>query len=60
MKYLIKEYFAEHNIEKRDWYTKFVNNYRTKLKLQMDWREFIHKHEIHITFFEWYEMGCRQ
>ena len=60
MDYLREEYFTDYNKDKTDWYTMFVNNYRTELKHQMDWREFIYKHHIHITFFEWYEMSCRQ
>ena len=60
MKHLSNEYFAKHNKEKREWYTNFVNNYQTELTHQIDWRNFICKNNFHITFFEWYELGCRQ
>ena len=35
MQYLSDEYFADHNKEKREWYTKFVNNYYTELEHQV-------------------------
>ena len=51
MKYLSDEFFADHNKEKREWYTKFVNNHYTELKHQIDWRNFISQHNLHIHFW---------
>ena len=36
MIYLSDEYFADHNKEKRDWYTKFVNSYIKELEHQVE------------------------
>ena len=58
MDFLSDEFFADHNKEKRDIYTKFVNDYTTELRHQIEWREFIDKEEVYITFFQWYELYC--
>ena len=56
MQYLSDEYFADHNREKREWYTKFVNNYYTELEHQVAWRKYVYANNIYMTFFEWYEI----
>ena len=42
MLHLSDEYFADHNKEKRDWYTKFVNNYSKEFEHQVEWRKYVY------------------
>ena len=48
MQYLSDEYFADHNKEKRDWYTKFLNSRYTELEHQVAWRRYIYIQTIFI------------
>ena len=51
MQYLSDEYFADHNNEKREWYTKFVNNYYMELEHQSSLEEMRkHKQYSHNVF----------
>ena len=60
MIHLSDEYFADHNTEQRNLYTKFVNSYIKEFEHQVEWRKYVYAKNIYITFFEWYElMVCR-
>ena len=60
LNYLSDEFFAEHNKEKRDWYTKFTNKYSTELEHWLEWRSYARENNIYITFFDWYLLHCQK